>query len=162
MFKSKKAAISAVLCLLCLLWAGMIFLLSMQNGEQTAAVSGGIAKTIANILYLGPTEQQIQTVHAAIRKLAHVGLFLIWGLLLSAAALYMSRQRRGVAMGIAAVLLIAYAFFDEWHKIFIDGRHFSFSEAVLNAVSGLAAIGLTYFFAELTVKRRRKQIPTKS
>lgn len=156
MFKRKRAVVNAILCLLCVLWAGMIFFLSAQNGEQTAAVSAGIAQKIAEIIYTEPVEQQVQAVHLGIRKLAHIGLFFIWGLLLSAAALYIARRQRSTAVGIVAAVLVVYAFFDEWHKIFVDGRHFSFSEAVLNAVSGLAAIVLTVFLTDRIVKKRKK------
>ena len=111
MFKRKRAVVNAVLCLLCVLWAGMIFFLSAQNGEQTAAVSAGIAQKIAEIIYTEPVEQQVQAVHLGIRKLAHIGLFFIWGLLLSAAALYIARRQRSTAVGIVAAVLVVYAFF---------------------------------------------------
>jgi VanZ family protein len=135
-----------LLWLLTILWILLIFTLSSQNGPQTAQTSGGIAKDVAEIIYQKPTEPQVNKVHFNIRKLAHVGLFLILGVLsfsASATSLGWKKKRKYIAMATASVITLSYGFFDEWHKQFIGGRHFQLDEAVLNMMSGAVGVGVT-------------------
>lgn len=156
--------ISPLLCLITLLWMLAIFLLSSQDGEQTARASGGLAQTIAGILYHQPTEQQIGQVHVVLRKSAHIGLFFILGVLsYAAAANTLGRLRpnkRWPSLVLALALTSLYGFFDEWHKQFIGGRHFDTGETLLNIACGILGV-LLAFEAGLWMLRRknRKRLP---
>lgn len=142
----KPKLIPIALWLITILWITLIFTLSSQNGPQTAQTSDGIAKDVAEIIYQKPTEQQVNKVHFNIRKLAHVGLFFVLGLLsfsASATTFGWNKKRKYIAMATASVINLSYGFFDEWHKQFIGGRHFQIDEAVLNMVSGIAGVLVT-------------------
>lgn len=153
-----------LLWLTTLLWMLAIFLLSSQDGEQTAKASGGMAQTTAELLYQQPTEQQVDQVHVVLRKVAHIGLFFILGLLsYAAAANTLGRKRpnkRWPSLILALALTSLYGFFDEWHKQFIAGRHFDIGETILNIVCGLVGV-LVAFAVGLWILRRntRKRLP---
>ena len=140
---------------LLLVWMSLIFLLSTQNGEQTVAISSGIADWIADNLYKEPTPLQINDMHMLLRKIAHIILFSGFGFLSFYSFLIVFTSRLGlVALG-ASTLTVIVAFFDEWHKAFIPGRHCHIEEALLNAVSGCIAIACCIFW-HLFRKKRKK------
>lgn len=153
-----------LLWLTTLLWMLAIFLLSSQDGEQTAKASGGMAQTTAELLYQQPTEQQVDQVHIVLRKIAHIGLFFVLGLLSYAAASNtlgrLRPNKRWPSLVLAMALTSACGFFDEWHKQFIDGRHFDAGETLLNIACGILGV-LLAFAAGLWMLRRknRKRLP---
>lgn len=140
-----------------------IFLLSSQDGEQTARASGGLAQTISGILYRQPTEQQIGQVHVVLRKSAHIGLFFILGVLSYAAANTLGRIRpnkRWLSLVLALALTSLYGFFDEWHKQFIAGRHFDTGETILNIACGILGVLLAFAAGRWMLRRNtRKRLP---
>lgn len=160
----KSKLLPLLLCLVTILWIIGIFTLSSQDGEQTAKASGGMAQTTAALLYKQPTEQQVDQVHVVLRKIAHIGLFFILGVLsYAAAANTLGRIRpnkRWPSLVLALVLTSACGFFDEWHKQFIGGRHFDAGETLLNIACGILGV-LLAFAAGLWMLRRknRKRLP---
>ena len=153
----KQKRIPLILWLLTILWLIFIFTLSSQNGPQTAQTSGGIAQDVAEIIYQQPTEPQVNKVHFNIRKLAHVGLFFILGVLsfsASATSLGWEKKQKYIAMATASVITVSYGFFDEWHKQFIGGRHFQLDEAVINMISG--AVGVVFMIGVFLVVHKIK------
>lgn len=150
-----------LLCLITLLWMLAIFLLSSQNGEQTAKASGGLAQTIAGILYRQPTEQQVDQVHIVLRKIAHIGLFFVLGLLSYAAASNtlgrLRPNKRWPSLVLAMALTSACGFFDEWHKQFIDGRHFDAGETLLNMACGILGVLLAFAAGLWMLQRKNKR-----
>ena len=132
-----------------LVWMLLIFTLSSQNGTQTTQVSAGLAQTTAQVLYDQPTEHQVVEVHMDIRTAAHIVLFFVLGVLLffacSASFGHTSKRRRWLGAVTAVVLACAYGFFDEWHKQFIDGRHFDLGETALNFICGVSGVLLAAF-----------------
>ena len=98
-------------------WMLLIFSLSSQNGTQTTELSTTCAEKVANVIYQVPTEEQIQYVHSYIRKmvLSFLG---------------------------AVAVTSCFSFLDEWHKQFIDGRHFQMEEVALNVCSGIVVIAI--------------------
>lgn len=144
-----RKKIAVVLWCLVVLWIGLIFSLSSQNGEQTAKTSSGIAEKMATVIYQQPTNHQVDWVHLNIRKLAHVSLFLSLGLLTGLAGKMTFNYKQGilkrVAIVIPVVIISVYGFFDEWHKQFIDGRHFELPEVMLNIFCGLIGIMIVAF-----------------
>ncbi len=127
-------------------WLGLMWRLSTENGTETLKDSMRFARKIGGWLYDAPTEAQLSHLNLILRKMAHVflyavlgGLFaLLWQLLLEAHAIWL---RIICAAGCCTVI----AFLDELQKIPIAGRHFDFSESLLNAGSAAAVILL--FFA---------------
>lgn len=127
-------------------WMLLIFSLSSQNGTQTTELSTTCAEKVANVIYQGPTEEQIQHVHSYMRKMAHIVLFSCLGILSYVffnTVFQIEENGRMVLSFIAAVAVTScFSFLDEWHKQFIDGRHFQMEEVALNVCSGIVAIAI--------------------
>ena len=153
--KRKKKLIFLVVILA--VWLFLMLHLSSANGKTTLQESMALSEFLGKWIYHTPSEAQLHTLNLHLRKLAHVFLYLIfgglnailWNLLLEKHALW----KRTVP---AIVLSIFVAFADELHKIPIAGRHFSFSEFVLNAVSACITILLLFLFYH----RREKSLQT--
>ena len=146
------------LCL-CIFWLLLIFFLSTQNGDQTAAASSGIASWLANIIYGSPTQMQINDVHMLIRKVAHFGLFYGFGVLSTYTLFVFIEKCKRVTVCFSMLVVLAVAIFDEWHKTFIPGRHCHIDEILLNAIAGILGVGfvvLVVWCRDRKVKSRAK------
>ena len=140
-FQNKKFYILGIITIL---WMLLIYILSSQNGEQTAKLSLYISDFISWFVGDG-TEATAAQNHMEIRKLAHIGLFLGLGVISYLLVYYGSLSekfswRHRLSMLIAFVFTSGYGYFDEWHKQFIEGRHFQLDEAALNIVSGCVGV----------------------
>lgn len=142
------------------LWMLLIYLLSAQNGAQTANTSLGMATTIAKVVYGTPSLEEIHKTHMVVRKLAHVAVFFVLGSLIG----MMCTKVKGVFSSVISfftgyVFLIFCSFYDEWHKQFIDGRHNEAIDVMLNIIGctlGLGCVALVYYIGGSL--RRKKQI----
>ena len=144
-FQNKKFYVFGIITIL---WMLLIYILSSQNGEQTAKLSLYISDFISRFIGDG-TEAAAAQNHMEIRKLAHIGLFLGLGVISYLLVYYgiVSEKfswRHRLSMLIALVFTSGYGYFDEWHKQFIEGRHFQLDEAALNIVSGCAGVLLIF------------------
>lgn len=144
-----RKIILMILCVCCIGWVGLIYYFSAQDGIKTADTSMKIARQAAEVIYEHPTREQIESVHVNVRKAAHIFLFLVLGMLVALLSLFLSRfwQQPWIHVliffiGIGAIAAIGWL--DEWHKQFIEGRHYQMTEAILNIVSGLAGGGLVW------------------
>lgn len=142
-----KRLVFFVLCLCCIGWLGLIFHLSTENGEKTADTSMRIAEKISGMFYNSPTQEQVKSVHHAVRKSAHVVLFFVLGVLISITGMYIFNlwRKPWVAVAVLAIgfiLIVGAGWLDEWHKQFIEGRHYQLGEAIINIISGLAGSGI--------------------
>ncbi len=119
----------------------VIYHFSSENGAQTARTSGILAQKIAQVMYVEPTQAQVDEVHRIIRKSAHILEFFGLGFLMTAAVKTTWQKLKFWTLGpIVGLFVVFVAWFDEWHKIFIPGRHYQISEAMLNATAGITGI----------------------
>jgi VanZ family protein len=89
-----------------------------------------------------------------IDKLAHAGLYLVFGALVARAA----GEGRALGAGHAAIVMlgvIAFGAVDEWHQLFIPSRTGSWSD--LGADTLGACIGVLAFQAALSRREIRQQ-----
>ncbi len=136
-------------------WLGLMWRLSTENGTETLKDSMRFARKIGGWLYDAPTEAQLSHLNLVLRKLAHVFLYavlggmsaLLWHLLLELHHIWL---RIVCAAGCCTVI----AFLDELQKIPIAGRHFDFSESLLNAGSAAAVILLFFTVVWLCTRMR--------
>lgn len=153
---------SIIFWLITILWISIILYLSSQNGEETARMSSRLAKKLAEFLYHQPSAEQINTVHGAFRKMAHISLFFVLGVLSYVASRSTFRiknlERKWMAAVMALTITSAYGFYDEWHKQFIVGRHFDIGETVLNICCGLAGVGIVMAVMDFKRSRSRRTI----
>lgn len=134
-----------------ILWLAVIFFLSSQTGEQTAALSLAIARWLAR-LFPGVS---LTSLHLALRKAAHIGVYFVEGELLFP-ALYGQKGRAGRALALTVALCALIAVVDEAHKLAIPGRHCSWPEAALNFLGALPGVALALAIVKRKEKRKRR------
>lgn len=130
-----------------ILWLAVIFFLSSQTGEQTAALSLAIARWLAR-LFPGVSL-------TSLRKAAHIGVYFVEGALLFP-ALYGQKGRAGRALALTVALCALIAVVDEAHKLAIPGRHCSWPEAALNFLGALPGVALALAIVKRKEKRERR------
>ena len=135
-----------------ILWLAVIFFLTSQTGEQTAALSLAIARWLAR-LFPGVS---LTSLHLALRKAAHIGVYFVEGALLFP-ALYGQKGRAGRALALTVALCALIAVVDEAHKLAIPGRHCSWPEAALNFLGALPGVALALAIVKRKEKRERRR-----
>lgn len=136
-------------------WLIIMLTLSSQNGTQTVKASSGLSALITRLIYGGSaTYDNFCLVHAFIRKAAHVFLFAVLCELLAeiVSCFKNSRQWFCAVFSVCAVSLFAFA--DEWHKLYISGRHFDMFDVMLNIIG--AILGATVFLLIHYLLKNRK------
>lgn len=125
---NKLSPISILLWVLVIVWMGVIFSFSAENGNKSAQTSGKItekaaSEIIENYDTLGEKEKDsaLSVVSIVVRKLGHFTEFFILGALLTAAF----SSRGGISLkkfGLSLIICFLYALSDEFHQKFVDGR----------------------------------------
>lgn len=144
-------------------WMLLIFLLSAQSADQSAALSGANLRVVAAVLdaamqTLGAAAlsgEAVGGLHTVIRKAAHFTAYLVLGVL-TVRAVVVSRGDAGVTEppqtrvrqwvrrpGLVAMLIAtAYAATDEVHQVFVPGRSAEFTDVLLDSLGALVGIWL--------------------
>lgn len=145
---------ASVLSLALLLYVVMI--VSFQNGVQSTSVTMRVAGQIAAGVYTNPTQEQIEAVSLMIRYGAHLALFFVVGLVTAFVSMVIFRKYFriiGILMSGMACYVLAY--YTEYFKQFIEGRHFQMSDVALNwygSLAGIICMVASYFLNRLLVK----------
>lgn len=123
--------------MLCFLWVILLLWLSSEDGPATARTSGRLAALVVRLL--GLPSAKLTQVDTLLRTLAHFGGFFVLGALAYSAArlTWPGVGRIGLYVFLACG---AMAMLDEVKKVFIPGRHLSWSEAGLNALGALCGV----------------------
>ncbi len=142
--------------------AGLLMLLyfvivvSFQNGTVSAGVTMKLAGQIARRIFDNPTEDQISTTALMIRYGAHLGLFFVVGFVTTFVSMVVFRNYFRI-LGVLGAGVVCYvlAYYTEYYKQFVEGRHFQLSDAALNwygSVAGILCMVGSYFLNRLLVK----------
>lgn len=89
-----------------------------------------------------------QSLDFVLRKIGHMGVFGILGLLLWHAIVKTTDRHRAWAWALG--LTVAYAVTDELHQSVVDGRHPSAMDVVIDAIGAVVAISTVW-----TIRARR-------
>lgn len=145
---------ASVMALVLLLYFVMI--VSFQNGEQSTSVTMRVAGQIAASIFGNPTEEQIEAVSRMIRYGAHLALFFVVGLVMAFVSMVIFRKYfRMVGILMSGVVCYMLAYYTEYYKQFIEGRHFQMSDVSLNwygSLAGIICMVVSYFLNRLLVK----------
>lgn len=162
MDRRKKRNIWLELSVIGISMAGLLMLLyfvivvSFQNGTVSAGVTMKLAGQIARRIFDHPTEDQISTTALMIRYGAHLGLFFVVGFVTTFVSMVVFRSYfRIIGVLGAGVVCYALAYYTEYYKQFVEGRHFQLSDAALNwygCVAGIFCMVGSYFLNRLLVK----------
>lgn len=137
----------------------VILILSGQSGNQAFEMTYRMAVPFAQILYKNPDLEEIKVVMQWIRLAGRVFAFAWFGGLLMynacAIVLYWKIKHSKVWILMVFVLDVLFSIYDEAHKLFIEGRHCTLQEILLNILVSVAASVLVFlFFRKLCWDRR--------
>ena len=134
----------------------LVMILSFQDGDSSASETISIAVRISQRIYTNPTEDEIRTVSLMLRYVANLGLFFVVGLVTTFVSMVIFRRYYrifGVLLSGGICYLLAY--YTEYYKQFVEGRHFQMTDVALNwlgSAAGIACMVLSYFMNRLLVE----------
>ncbi len=145
---------ASILGLMMLLYFVMI--VSFQKGTVSSDVTSRLAGQIARRIFTDPTQDQIMTTGLMIRYGAHLLLFFVVGLVTTFVSMVIFRRYYRI-LGVIGAGAVCYllAYYTEYYKQFVEGRHFNQSDATLNwygSVAGIFCMVVSYFLNRLLVK----------
>ncbi len=133
-----------------------VMIVSFQNGDVSSVVTSRLAGQIARRIFDEPTRDQILTTELMIRYGAHLLLFFVVGLVTTFVSMVIFRRYYRI-LGVIGAGAVCYllAYYTEYYKQFVEGRHFNRSDAILNwygSVAGIVCMVGSYFLNRLLVK----------
>lgn len=146
--------VTSVLALALLVYFVMI--VSFQSGASSTNVTMRIAGRVAGAIFDDPKQDQIETIGRVIRYGAHLALFFVVGLVTAFVSMVIFRgyfRIAGVLLAGAVCYMMAY--YTEYFKQYIDGRHFQMTDVALNwygCLAGIICMVGSYFLNRLLVK----------
>ena len=147
MNKLKQNPKLAKLVLLSIAWIIVIFSFSLQSGDESGKLSGGIVAWIVGLFF--PEDfVHIELVHFLVRKAAHFTEYFILGVLLSLTIREAKWKRILLAPWIMGTCV---AICDETIQLFSDGRAGQITDVMLDSsgvFTGCAMLALVLLFIE--------------
>lgn len=119
-----------------ILWVGVIFSFSLQSGEESGALSGGIVSWIVETFSLTKFMDE-DTIHFLIRKTAHFTEYFILGIFSILTLLQTKFPKKAV---VAIFFCIIIASFDETIQLFVGGRAGQLMDVVLDSTGSFCGI----------------------
>lgn len=126
-----------------------IFSFSHQPAEQSSELSQSVLHEVLKKVMPGyeelPAEEQealMQTYHSLIRKVAHFGIYTLWGLSLSVLLFLYERRIRTISLTVLCGGFL-YALSDEFHQTFANGRAAQFSDVLIDTAG--TVFGFLFF-----------------
>ncbi len=159
-----KNIIRTVLVAAVILWMGVIFSFSCENGGESAESSGGFIHTVISFFDKDfstlPTKRQteiIETYDHFVRKTAHFTIYAILGGLLSLTLF--SFGLKNVKLYLISVILSGlYAISDEIHQYFVPGRACMIRDMILDTCGGAvgAVVGMLILYLIMRQLEKKK------
>ncbi|MEP7214070.1 MAG: VanZ family protein [Acidobacteriota bacterium] len=136
-----------------LIWIGIIFFLSSNNGSmsETSLFIG----PLLHFLFPNAPEATIQAYHGFIRKCAHFGVYFVLAVLAVRALRPMSPMWK---FAVAIVMVAAIASLDEFNQSFEASRTSSAWDVALDCVGGVAGIAAATFIYRRFAKEPRQSV----
>ena len=129
---------------MCLLWMGMIFAMSVMPGDVSGDQSGRLTQVLMAVMkaVFGSAAAAIspQTLELLVRKGAHMAEYAVLFVLYRRALRLSGAKRPGAA---ALVMCMVYAATDEFHQSFVDDRGPSPVDVMIDTAGAAAAWALT-------------------
>lgn len=144
----------SVLCLMLLVY--LVVVLSFQSGDKSASETMSIAVRIAQSIYDNPTDVEVTAVSRMLRYFAHLALFFVVGFVTTFVSMVIFRRYfriLGVLASGGACYMLAY--YTEYYKQYIDGRHFQMTDVKLNwygSIAGIVCMVVSYVMNKILVK----------
>jgi len=157
--ESKLAKLTSLLWwVMTLAWAALIFCLSTRT--FSSSFSRGLLSWMLHFLHLQVSSGAFDLLHALLRTLAHLAEYAILALLLYAFPL---EKRQGLWQPWRAVICIAiataYSLTDEFHQLFVPGRHASLGDCGLDTIGATLAMLVPYARKQISLLRSTTSSP---
>jgi VanZ family protein len=137
-----------------LAWAGLIFYLSTQTFSP--GFSRGLLAWTLQLLHLRVSPGTFRLLHAFVSRLAHLTEYAIFASLLYGCpgekTPWLWRPRRAV---VCILVAAAYSLTDEFHQLFVPGRHASLRDCGLDTIGAALAMLALYIQARPSLNRAR-------
>lgn len=147
-------AVASVLALALLVYFVMI--VSFQSGDRSTNVTMRVAGRIAQAVFEDPEQEQVETISLVIRYGAHLALFFVVGLVTAFVSMVIFRGYFRIAgILLAGIACYMMAYYTEYFKQYIEGRHFQTTDVELNwygCLAGIFCMVGSYFLNRLLVK----------
>ncbi len=131
--------------ILVIAWMGLIFSFSHQDAHQSSQMSSTLnaqlivlIETVLPVLASNIDETQLES---TVRSVAHVGLYLVLGLYMTAALNPYIKPVLKLA-GYSITFGIVYAITDEVHQYFIPGRAMTWGDIALDSLGVILGTGI--------------------
>lgn len=143
-----------------LLWMGVIFYFSNQNGSESSSLSSNVVFTILKVVYPSffnlTLIKQLEILNICgllIRKIAHMSEYAILSYLAYQwiKTLELHKQQYYIY---PLLLSFLYACSDEFHQYFIVGRSASFIDVLIDTFGALVMLGIIYVISKYLPKRK--------
>lgn len=135
-----------VLWIITILWMGIIFSFSTNDGYQSTSTSKKVTYDMINIVEKKKTEsekmEKVEILHPQVRKIAHAFEYAVLYILVIS-SLKTSNIKVNKIYLIALVICILYAITDEVHQLFVSGRSGELKDVIIDTAG--ATIGLMFF-----------------
>lgn len=152
--KSKTSKVFLLWALLSVYTAVLIFRFSAQNGEASGALSQGI---VTNLLQSFVSAENLDNAERILRKLAHFGIYLFFGLSLFYSSYYYKNCRNKQEAGeFSFCTAFMYAVSDEFHQLFVPDRNCSTTDIMIDSFGALFGIGIAILILKLIAKINKK------
>lgn len=157
----KRIWTAAVWAAATVIWTGFCLFLSWQTGEGTGRLSLTLTRWLMRGLALVGLHPEETAFHMVLREFAHFGVFFISGALLcgTVEAVLRLKPLGGWIRVCAAILATATALFADVPKVWIPGRHLTWSESWLNAAGALAGYLLMLALTAGVDTRKKRGAP---
>jgi len=130
----------------------MVFISFASTAEFSSANTSRIIRPLVLWLFPETSEATLQTIHFAVRKLAHFTEYAVLGFL-AARAFFTSSvaplRRRWFV--VALFVIVIYSLLDEYHQSFVPSRTASIYDSMIDTIGGFAGL-LIYW------RRRRRRL----
>ena len=142
------------LTLFSILWIMVIFSFSLQNGEESGKLSGGIVAWFVGLFF--PEDfAHIELVHFLVRKAAHFTEYFILGNLLSLTV----REAKWKKVLLAPWLMgTMVACCDETIQLFSDGRAGQITDVMIDSSGVFTGCVILALLLALLERRNRRQV----
>ena len=145
MFQNKYNTKLIRLSIITLLWICVIFAFSLQSGDESGKLSGGIVAWIVGLFF--PDDfAHIELVHFLVRKAAHFTEYFILGVLLSLTGRE-AQWKKGMLLPWILGTMVACC--DETIQLFSDGRAGQITDVMLDSSGVLTGCVILVLFLKL-------------
>lgn len=147
--------------ILIVLWMGVIFVFSADNGDESNKKSDGVILSVLKVFYgneLSENEKEtlIKNFVVPVRKLAHFGVYFVLGILvLSFVMEYMKLDYKAMLISIGMAFL--YACSDEIHQLFVVGRSGRLLDVFIDTIGATIGVAIFTFIVRKCSRSEQKE-----